>query len=233
MPIPIAIPIAMGAASLISGILRNRSRSQTSTSRTSPTFAPEFGGMRDMLLRRMTSRIGQRSQLAQSVGNQQIANTNQVFGNLRTNLANRMAVAGQTGGPQDQAGQTGLDIARGGAITSQLNQLPLIEEQMDRDNIAQGMELLGMGRGSETNTTGTVGGSTAAGIGEGIGDFSTFLGQMYGSGMMGGGRGVNAGPGSGGVGLSGWHRWLQLALARGQGVGAMAGANAGAAGGLQ
>lgn len=199
MPLPLAL--AMGVGSLASGLLQNRNRRQTSTSR--PTFDPAFTPLRDQLLRRITSRVGQKSQLAQGVGNAQVANVNQVFGNLAQNQKSRLASAGMLGGNVEEAGARTLDIARGGSIVDVLNNLPLVEEQMDQDNLRMGGGILGMGRGQ--TTAGEVEGSAAAGLGEGLDDFGSFLGAMF----------ANKGKDPSGMAPA-WAQWLQTAM-RGNG----------------
>lgn len=187
----------MAGGSLLSGILQNRGR--RATSRTTPTFDPAFSPLKRMLMQRMQSRLGQKSQLAQGVGNQQIRNTNQVFDNLGAAQRDRLASAGQLGGNVEQAGRTGLDIARGGAISGVLNELPMIEDDMDRKNEMSGMQLLSMGRGQKTE--GEQPADLAGGIGAGLDDFGGFLGTMF----------ANKGKDPNGMAPA-WANWLRMAM---------------------
>lgn len=233
---PLAIG-AIGLGSLLSGILSNRKKQQTTTSQstTAPTFDPAFMGLRGQLLRRIQGRIGQGAGMGTVLGNSAIANTNQVFGNLAQASRDRLASAG-TGGPGSgvaEASARNIDIGRGSAIVNALNQVPLQQRQIENEDLGMATGLLGMGRGSTTNSTGTTTqpGDLLGGIGAGISDFGSFLGSMYGSGQMGGGGGgvpqLQAGFGNFGnpgnpngavpqlqpaygnpIANSAWHRWL-------------------------
>ncbi len=192
-----ALPIGMGIASLLSGVLQNRGRRATQTTR--PTFDPAFSPLKRQLMQHMTSRIGQKTQLAQGIGNQQIANTNNVFANLRRAQTDRLAANGQLGGNVETAGRNALDIARGSEITGVLNNLPLIEDNMDQENLRSGSSLLALGRGSTTESSTPP--DLAGGIGTGLDDFGSFLGTMF----------ANKGKDPNGMSPA-WAQWLRMAM---------------------
>lgn len=197
-------PVAMGVGSLLGGLLSGKGKQkqtqQGSMNQTStPTFDPAFSPMKNLLLRNITGRLGQRSSLGAGFANNRIATTNSVFDTLRQGQQNRLSAAGLSGSPVDMAGANALDISRGGAISQGLNEIPMLENEMDQGNIQAATGALSLGRG--TTTTGTSTGSAEGGMngwgqaGAGMTDLMSMLGWLYGQGAFGQGGGGGGGNG--------------------------------------
>jgi hypothetical protein len=190
MPLPIAVPIALGGLSFLSGLAKPKpsTTSGSSTSTTTPTFDPRFQGLLDSLLKTQSAKLRNPTQASQSVINQQLQDTNEIFDVGAQGIINKMAGAGIRGG----SGAIGAGIATGegnrlSALAQVQNQKPLMERQFQNEDIASILETLGLGRGS--TTVGSSKGSATqpgGGIMGGIDSVGSILGFMAANGMLGG-----------------------------------------------
>lgn len=185
------LPAILGAAGLVGGALKGKGGKTTTTtsSTTTPTFDPAASPMRDMLLKTIMGRIGSRSSFGAGLRSNAITNANQVFSNIGQAAQDRRNSLGLTGSPVEAAGRLNLDIARGGAITQRLNEIPLLEEQNDQANLGMASNLLSLFRGQKTTgtSTGQQDNGLAGMVGGGLEGLGGILGFLYGTGRIGGG----------------------------------------------
>jgi hypothetical protein len=184
MPFPLLIPLALSAASAIGGALGNRNKKQTSTSTTTPTLDPAFRGIQDVLINNIQQRLRSPSSLPQSYIPQQTAGINQTFNLANQSLQNRLTASGLAQSPIAGAGARYLEGQRGGAIVQMKQQVPLIERDMQNQDLAQAIALLGSGRGQTTTTEGTVPGAGGGGLAGGVSGLASMLGFLYGQGAF-------------------------------------------------
>lgn len=213
MPLPL-IPLGIGlGASLLSGLL-GRKKPQTTTttgqSTTTPSFAPEVSPLLAPLVNAGLARLRNRGGLPAGYEAQGVQGINQTFDVIQQGLKNKLVGSGQivAGAPNPaQALAVGnLEGQRGANIGQFIGNLPNVARDMENQDLAQVLAILGLGRGSSTTSTGTTTGqgeSVGQGIGNGLTDFGSILGFLAANGMF----GKKPQPGSsflgGGVGVGG------------------------------
>lgn len=191
MPLPIGIPIALGGLSFLSGLAKPKPQTTSGSSRstTTPTFDPKFQGILDALLKTQASRLRNPTQASQSVINQQLQNTNEIFDVGSQGIINKMAGSGiRAGSGAIGAGIAANEGGRLSALAGVQNQKPLMQRAFQNEDIASILETLGMGRG--TTTVGSSKGSMTqpgGGFMGGVDSIGSILGFMAANGMLGGG----------------------------------------------
>lgn len=200
MPVPIAIPIALGAASFLGGMFGKNKQTQRQTSTTTPTFDPAFGGLRDKLIAQAMRLSGSGGfDAARNITNTNLQNLNDAAGAARMGLGARLAGQGIRGGAQ--AGALGaFENARFGAGINIQNQEPILARQFGLENMQAALGVLGLGRGQTTTGTGTA--ESGGGFGAGLGDLGGMLGWLAANGMLNLGGKKPPVPGAGGS--QGW-----------------------------
>lgn len=191
MPFPLLIPLALGGASFLGGLFGGGGKRNT-TSTTTPTLDPAYAGIRDMLVSNISKRL-QGSALPEGLAERNIADINKTYDLAGTGLSNRLAARGLGTSPIAGAAEGVLGNERASEIVRMQQSLPILQRQMEMDNIAQAIQALQGGRGSTTVEEG--GGGAGSRIGSGISGLASMLGFLYGSGMFGGGT---VAPGTGG-----------------------------------
>lgn len=185
MPFPLAIPLALGAASFFGGMFGKGGKK---TSTTMPQLDPAYSGLQSALLPMITKRLQQSSALPAGYGEARTSEINQGYRSARTALANRLAARGLSSSPVAGSGEAVLEGQRFGDITRMKQTLPLIDRQFQQEDLASALELLQLGRGSTTTETG--GGSR---LGGGLSGLASMLGFLYGQGAFGNGGGSGGG----------------------------------------
>lgn len=187
---------ALGGASFLGGLFGNRQKqTQSGTSTSTPTFGPEFAGLRDRLIAssmRGLSGFGGYN-LAHNITNQNLQGVNEASNAASTGLRAKlqaMGIRGQAAGVPLGA----LENARFGAQVGTLNQEPLLGRQFQQEDLAQALGVLGLGRGTSTTSTGTATGTMGGGLGGGLGDLGSILGYLSAQGLLGGGGGGGGTP---------------------------------------
>lgn len=176
------LPVLAAAAGAIGGAKKNKTQ-QTQSSTSTPTFDPSMSGLKSTLMRNIMGRVGQGSSFGAGLKSNAIMNANQVFGNLQQNQENRLASAGLAGSPVAASGALNLDVARGGAINTRLNEIPVLEEENNQENLGLAQNFLRMGMGSKSTGTGTTdagGGGVLGALGGGLDGLAAMLGFQYG-----------------------------------------------------
>ena len=184
---PAAIPIAMVASSAIAGALANRKSKQTQS--TTPTMDPAFSGVQDLLLKQIMARMTNPSKLPAGYEAGAISGINNTYGLAQQSLDNRMTARGLGTSPIAGAGETTMQLGRAGEISRMQAGLPLIERQLQDQDLAAAQGLLGLGRGQTTTQT-TPGNM----LGGGAQSLSSMLAFLYGKGAFGATPAAATGP---------------------------------------
>lgn len=153
----------MAGASALSGLLGNRSKTQTSTTTTTPTFAPEVKGLFDSVLPRIQQMVtdpGAGLDGLRTAGRDRInADYASVPELIQTKYGrNAEGVSGKAGSAARTAEFERL--GQFGELEQQLLQAAL---QQQNTGLAAAESLLSLGRGSTSNSQGTVPGNMLAG----------------------------------------------------------------------
>ncbi len=183
------IPLAMMAASAISGALANRNKNQQ-TSTTMPQIDPKFQGLQNMIMPSIMNRLQQPSALPagfQETGTEAI---NDTFKGASMNLDNQLRNRGLSRSPIAGRAVGNLESKRFSDINKFKTQLPMMERDLQNQDLQQAMQLLAMGRSGGSITTNTSAGPGA--LNGGISGMAQMLGFLYGSGAFGATGGVGA-----------------------------------------
>lgn len=191
MPLPLAIPIALGGLSFLSGLAKPKPTTSTgkTDTTTTPTFGPQFAELLKGLISRQESTLRNPTQASQSVINQQLQDTNEIYDVGARGLIGKMAGSGiRAGSGAIGAGTAALEGDRLGALARVQNSKPLMQREFQQQDIASILATLGLGQGSRT--TGTTSGATTqpgGGVMGGLGSVASILGFLAANGQLGGG----------------------------------------------
>lgn len=177
---PFIIPAITSIASLLGGIFGNKKRTQPSS--TVPTLDPAFGGLQGLLMKQIMARLTNPSKLPTGYEAGAISGINNTYGLAQQSLDNRLTARGLGTSPIAGAGETNMQLGRAGEISRMQAGLPLIERQLQDQDLVSAQRLLGLGRGQ--TTTQTTPSNMVAG---GLGSLSSMLAFLYGNGAFGGG----------------------------------------------
>lgn len=192
---PAAIPIAMVAASAISGAMAKKN-SSTQTSTTMPQLDPAYGGLRDLLVKNATSRLTGGG-LPEGYETGGIRNINHTYDLIGQSQANSLTARGLGSSPVAGAVDTSRDFGRAGEIAKFQEGLPLVQRQMQNEDFSMANLLLNHGYGQ--SSTGTTTTSQGGGVQGAFGDIGSMLGFLIATGALKGMGGSSAGA-SGGLG---------------------------------
>lgn len=181
--LPFLIPLITSGISAIGGALSNRKKQQTST--TTPTLDPAFGPLQTSIIDRAMQRFQQPSALPPGFASGGIKTINDTFNTGRQSLENVLSARGLGTSPVAGSALTQHETGRIGEISGFRRNLPLLERDLQNQDMEQAMRLIGQGRG--LNTTATTPGNM---VGGGISDMATMLGFLYGQGAFGRGQGA-------------------------------------------
>lgn len=196
MPLPAAVlPIALTAASALSGYLGGRNRTRGSTT---PTFDPTFAPLRDILLRNSQRALGQGYRLPTAFRSAGISDINATSDASRANIDAELTSRGLGASPAAVPAIAGAETNRRAAINRfETVDIPEIEYGREQDEANRALAILGMGRGTQSTMEGTEGGG-AGGALDGIGEILGFMMAMRARGTpinLGGGGTAGAGAG--------------------------------------
>lgn len=182
---PAAIPIAMIASSAIGGALANRGSSSSSgTSSTMPQVAPEFQGLQAQMLDMVKRRLATSTDLSGYTAGG-VRDINRTFDLAGQSTANNLTARGLSGSPVAGAADASRNVARAGAIGNFRASIPLVQRDLQGQDLGLAGSLLGFGRGTTStgNTTGTQSlGGGAAGSFENL---ASMLGYLSATGQLG------------------------------------------------
>lgn len=172
---PTGIGTAMIIASLVGagGSAVGGALAKKNKSSTTPTLDPKYGPLQDSVLSMLKKRLGTSADMSgYQAGGQQ--NINRTFDTIAQSQGNDLAARGLSTSPVAGAVDATRQNARAGATASFLNSIPLLQRQMQGEDLGLANNVLGQGRGSQT--TQTSGGGAAGGF-ENLSDYLGFLMQ--------------------------------------------------------
>ena len=197
--LPFLAPLLLGGGSFLGGLFGNRNKqssssSSSSTNTTMPSWDPAFTGLRDLIMPITMKRLTDPQSFSKQLGERGIADINRTYDLAEQGLGNRLTARGLGSSPVAGAGEGNLAGGRAGDIVGLLRDLPLIDRQIQDQDLNMAQNFLGMGRGmTSTGTatnTGTATGSQGGGFGGGLQSMMSMLAYLYGSGAFGGGGGA-------------------------------------------
>jgi hypothetical protein len=168
-----------GLASLIGGLFGHNS---SSTSSTTPTLAPQYSPLEQLVLGRVQARLQNPTGLPAGYATGGIRQINSTYDTIDQTLANRLTERGLASSPVAGAAEAKLQVSRAGDIGTFRANLPLVERQLQNEDLNAAAGLLSQARGSTTSATSTTGGGAAGGFS----DLATYIGYLYGTGQLGG-----------------------------------------------
>jgi len=149
MPFPLLLPLITSGLSFAGGLFGNKSK-QTTT----PNYGPLQGLIQDLIRRRL-----QGSQDMSGYTAQGMQNVNHTYDLIGQSQANDLTARGLGTSPVAGAVDATRQNARGGAIANFQNSVPLLQRQLQGDDLGLAGSLFG-GR----TTTGDEGGGLAGGF---------------------------------------------------------------------
>jgi len=175
---------------------QHQTQTTSGTNTAMPTFDPRFQPLLQTLLNRTGSNFNRGSFLPQGFQTNAIEQINAANKGAETNLNASLAARGLGTSPVAAAALGGLQQQRQAQIGDLGVQLPMIERQMQQEDLANLMATLGLGRGvNQTSTSTSRGtGTTTGQAGGPLNDIGGLMGYLYASGAFGGGA-----PGMGGT----------------------------------
>jgi hypothetical protein len=191
VPIPLLATLGILGGSAVAGALSNTKGARTSTSSSTntitPTFAPEFKTLSDMLRFRAEDRLRNSVDMGgyQASG---VANINDAFAGIQQASDNNLTSRGLATSPVAGAVGANLQTARGGSIAEFLNTIPLLQRQLQDQDTASALNVLNIGRGTTSTGTGT-GVAPGSAAGGAFGSAAEMLAFLAGQGLLGGGGG--------------------------------------------
>jgi hypothetical protein len=145
---PIVAPLIMGGLSALGGIFGNKKQTQTSMPKVNPAYTP----IQQALISSIMERLRSPSSLPSGYEAGQIRDINNTYGLAGQNLSNRLTARGLGSSPVAATGLTNMGIARAGQISTMQGTLPLLERQMQNEDLSMAGNVLRTGMGQETTT---------------------------------------------------------------------------------
>ena len=186
--------LALTAASALGGALSNRGGKTTSnstynnTSTSTPQLSPEQEAIYGLLSQNVMNRLRGQTPLAgyEASG---LQNINESSDAIRRSIEGRLTSRGLIGSPMGATALSNLDISRGSEAAKFRNSLPLLQNDLDLQNLGAAGTVFGLRPFGETRTssgTGT-GVSTTSGnmLGGAFGGLAEALGYLIGRGSFG------------------------------------------------
>jgi len=178
MPLPaIVAPLIMAAGSALGGAFANKKQTTTST----PTVSPEYSPLQAALLKSVMARLSAPYSLPTGYEAGQIKNINQTYGAAGQNLANRLTARGMGSSPVAANAFTNMAMGRAGQISTMQAGLPLLERQLQTDDLSMAGNLLRTGTGQSMTTPGNMTGGAFTSAAD-------MLAYLYGKGAFSSGK---------------------------------------------
>lgn len=172
MPFPL-IPLALGGASFLGGLLGNRKQSTTTTQ----TDTPDASAFNQMLMRLVKQRLQSGTDLSGYAANG-IQDINKTFGAAQTGLNAELTSRGLSDSPVAAGPLSTLQTGRAGSIAQLINSLPMLQRQQQNEDVSAGARLYEM---QPRTTTTDASGNKAGGA---AGSLASMLAYLYGHGAF-------------------------------------------------
>jgi hypothetical protein len=179
MPAAIAVPLIASAISAGGGIAA--AQLSKSKSSTTPTAAPEYQTLQSMLVNRIQDRLQNPSSLPSGYETGQIKGINNTYDLIGQSQANNLTARGLGTSPVAGAVDARRDQSRAGQIATMQASLPLLERQLQTQDLGLAQNILSGGTGQ--TTTGQT--SSGGGLSGGITSLTDMLAFLYGKGAFG------------------------------------------------
>ena len=172
MAFPLLVPLISAGISGVGSLLSNRESARTSK----PVIAPEFKTLADLLRTRAEERLRSSADMSgfQASGAQ---NINDVAGGIKQAVENNLTTRGLASSPVAATVGTNLELGRGANIAQFLNSLPLLQRQMQNQDMAAAADALRFGTGNV---------APGSAVGAGLDDASGWLGYLWRQRQLGG-----------------------------------------------
>lgn len=180
MPFPLLIPAITAGIGAIGSALSNKKSARTGTSTMTPTLAPEYKTLSDLLRSRAEDRLRSSVDLSGYTAGG-VENINNAFGGIQQSIANNLTARGLASSPVAGAVGANVDIARGGNIAQFLNTIPQLQRQYQLEDMQAALPILNLGRG-----TTTVGIEPGSATGSALSTIGGLLGYLHAQGVIGG-----------------------------------------------
>jgi len=195
-----AIPLIAAGLSGIGGYMANRKKNQqtsTNTSTQAPTaLSPEYASLQSAILPSIMKRMNSSADMT-GYETSGIDKINRTFDLSRQGLDADLTSRGLGSSPIAGAAMARNTNSRAGEISRFQSNIPMVQRQMEGDDLAMALQALGMGRSMSGNTTTSSGTSTspsAGGVAGAAGNMASMLGWLIGTGAFGkGGGGATSG----------------------------------------
>lgn len=186
--------------SALGGLFGNTqgARTSTSSSTITPGENPQVAGIGSMLRSMYAAKLGAPTPLAGYSANG-LQSINDTFAGIKQNSDNSLTARGLASSPMAATADTNINTARGSQMASFLNNLPLLQRQMQNEDLSSASNFYNaQPRPMTQNGTNVGAGSAAAGA---FSSAATMLAYLQGKGMLGGGSGGGSGSGSSGLSI--------------------------------
>lgn len=176
------IPTIIGAVSAgVGGAIPNKS-TQTQTSTSTPTYDPQSQGIRDLIAGIIGKRLSDNS-LPSGYETTGIQGINQTHDAIASRLNADLTARGLGTSPVAGVVNTRATLARAGDIGGFRTRLPLIQRDLQTQDLGLAGEFANTGRG--TTSTGTGSTSSGGGAGGAFSNLAEMLGYLTGKGAFG------------------------------------------------
>ena len=145
----------------------------TSTQTQTPTMAGPYQGIQGQLLSLITNRLNGGG-LPAGYETGAIRNINNTSAQGAASMQNTLAAQGLSRSPIAANMANQQNLARTGQISTMQSQLPLLQRELQNQDISQAMGLMNFGRGSQTTSQG------ASGAAAGFGGLTDMMAYLYG-----------------------------------------------------
>lgn len=184
--------LVAGGSAILDRLLKPKSSNSTNmhttgTSTSMPQFDPRANPLLQTLLNRTGSNFNRGTFLPQGFRTNAIEQINQAGQGAETSLNASLAARGLGTSPVAAAALGGLQQQRQAQIGDLGVQLPMIERQMQQEDLANLLQTLGLFRGQTTSSDSWQRGTGTATQSDPGGGIGTLLGQMYANGAFQGG----------------------------------------------
>lgn len=168
------VTAGLGGLSFLGGLLPRKTQ-QTQTQTSSPTYDSTASPVRSLVQQQILSRLqgDQNPALTAGYTGSSLNNINDAYNAAKQNVMNTLTARGLGRSPVVGSAAATLDSGRAGAAGNFLNSLPLLQRQLQTEDLGLGQNFFLTGQG----TTGT-GAGTSSGGGGLAGGFTNLAGML-------------------------------------------------------
>jgi len=170
-----------GGSSIVGGALANKAK-QGSTSTTTPTYDPQSQALRDLVYKQISDRLTGPGADLSGYTTSGLQDINKAYDASATATNNNLAARGLSRSPVAAAVDANRNLARAADIGRFTSSIPLLQRQLQTEDLGLAQNVFNSGRGS----TGTGAATTTEGGGAGgaFSNLSQMLGFLIGSGAF-------------------------------------------------